>query len=207
MLRLWDSGATNSLPPATYITGNMTKLTHNPLPPLELLQELFEISLDSPSGLVWRNPRAYNIKPGQIAGHKSKHDGYWKVGVKTDVLKAYPAHRIVYFLQTEKNPENLTVDHVFGKHDPLSLRLATVSENGGNRKQTKFYAGKKCSSKFKGVYWCKKSQKWKVNIQVKKKAMYLGLFIDEKEAAVAYNKAAIEHFGEFAKLNTFEEPA
>ena len=32
----------------------------------------------------------------------------------------------------------------------------------------------------------------------------MGYFDDEKEAAKAYNEAAVEHFEEFTKLNVFE---
>lgn len=203
MLRLWDSGATNSLPPATYITGNMTSIAKS-LPPLELLQELLEISLESPSGLVWKNPRAYQLKPGQVAGTKTKK-GYWRVGIRTKTYKQYMAHRIVYFLQSGKDPGAAQVDHIFGVHAPLDLRLATGSENQANSKKRKNIINKQCSSKFKGVSWSERKQKWCAQIQNQHKKMYLGVFTKETQAAAAYNKAATEYFGEFAKLNTFEE--
>jgi hypothetical protein len=174
------------------------------LPPLELLQELLEISLESPSGLVWKNPRAYQLKPGQAAGTKTKK-GYWRIGIRTKTYKQYMAHRIVYFLQTGKNPGAAQVDHIFGVHAPLNLRLATGSENQANSKKRNNIVNKQCSSKFKGVHWHKKTQKWRAQIQNQHKKMHLGVFANETEAAVAYNKAATEYFGEFAKLNTFEE--
>jgi hypothetical protein len=204
MLRLWDSGATNSLPPATSLTGHMAKLAHQKLPPLELLQELFEICTNSPSGLRWRIARTNHVKPGQIAGAQ-RSDGYWVVSIKTDVEKCYRTHRIVYFLKTGEDPGTAQVDHIFGIHDQLNLRLATYSENTANSKQTEFYAGQRCSSKFKGVYWSKKAQKWQAYINYQRKRTHLGLFIDEREAASAYNKAAVEYFGEFAKINEIEQ--
>jgi hypothetical protein len=176
-----------------------------PLPPLELLQELFEISADSPSGLIWKISRSPNVKPGQVAGSKNS-SGYWRVGIKTDVMKQYRTHRIIYFLQTEADPKALHIDHIFGVQDNLNLRIATTSENGGNRKKAKSFLGQQCSSKFKGVSWHKRDKKWCSQIQVQQKTIHLGYFIDEIKAAFAYNKAAVKYFGEFAKLNTFEEP-
>jgi hypothetical protein len=174
-----------------------------PLPPLELLQELFYISETSPSGLRWRNPRANCLKFGDIAG--TKHNkGYWQVTVTTDTKNRYYAHRVVLFIQTGKDPGNSQVDHIFGKDTPLSLRLATGSENKANSKKIKTKNGKECSSTFKGVSWDKTRRKWESKIQIKKKKSRLGYFTNEKEAAAAYNKAAIELFGEFAKLNVFE---
>ena len=182
----------------------MTKLPYKPLPPLELLQELFEISPDSPSGLIWRSSRSNCIKVGQIAGRKN-NKGYWDVRIKVDTSKLYKTHRIVYFMQTQKDPETAQVDHIFGKHDPLNLRLATNAENIANSKKIKAVMGKKCSSKFKGVCWNKENKKWQTKLMFQGQRIHLGYFVNETEAAVAYNKAATKYFGEFAKLNTFEE--
>ena len=104
-------------------------------------------------------------------------------------------------MQTGEDPGTAKVDHIFGKQDPLSLRLATESENGGNRNKNKTIAGQKCSSSFKGVSWYKNEQKWAAQIKFQQKRIHLGMFVTEKEAAMAYNNAASECFGEFAKLN------
>ena len=202
MLRLWGSEVRTLLPPATSFTGHMAKLAYKPLPPLELLQELFEISETSPSGLRWKNPKSYTVKSGQVAGAKLS-SGYWHVTVTTDAKKQYRTHRIIYFLQTGKDPGIAQVDHVFGKHDNLNLRLATASENHANTKKIKAVMGKKCSSQFKGVRW--HNEKWDSRIRFQGKYIYLGRFENEADAATVYNKAAIKYFGEFAKINELEE--
>lgn len=56
-------------------------------------------------------------------------------------------------------------------------------------------------SKYKGIYWDKENDKWRASICVNGKIKRLGRFVDEKEAALAYNGAAKKHHGEFAKLN------
>jgi hypothetical protein len=180
----------------------MTKLAHSPLPPLELLQELFVISPDSPSGLRWKFPRATNVKVNDIAGTKSLK-GYWYVNIKTDKKRSYLAHRIVYFLQTKQDPGLYQVDHINGKSDPLVLRRASHGENQANSKKRQSRNGKKCSSAYKGVTWHENTRKWRAQISFQGKQFNLGCFIDEIDAAKAYNKAASEYFGEYASLNTF----
>lgn len=190
--------------PGNLTTGHMAKITHKTLPPLELLQELFEISETSPSGLRWKNPKSHKLKPGQVAGAKLD-SGYWHVTVTTDAKRQYRTHRIIYFLQTGQDPGVYQIDHIFGKHDNLNLRLATASENSANTKKVQAIMGKKCSSRFKGVRLHKKSKKWEAKIKFQGKYIYLGHFENEKEAAAAYNSAAIEYFGKFAKINKLDE--
>lgn len=131
----------------------------------------------------------------------STGDGYAKRGGrKADGLikhKNISMHRVILgrklghsdFLDTDhKNRTRL--DSRRG-----NLRSATHSQNIGN---SSIRPG---SSKFKGVHWFKRDKNWQVRIQVEGNRKHLGLFTDETEAAKAYNKAALEHFGKFACLN------
>jgi len=77
-----------------------------------------------------------------------------------------------------------------------NLRLCTSAQNEKNKKPIEGRA-----SKYKGVCWHKGAKKWYSQIIIKNKKTYLGCFIDEIEAAKAYDEMAKLHFGEFAYLN------
>jgi len=78
----------------------------------------------------------------------------------------------------------------------LNLRIATSSQNGMN---SNMYSNNK--SGYKGVYWWSYYNKWRAAITFNNKRRYLGLFTCLIKAAKAYDKAAIEHHGQFANLN------
>ncbi len=42
---------------------------------------------------------------------------------------------------------------------------------------------------------------WRVSVTVNKKKLWIGSYKTKREAALAYNKAAIDYYGEFAYLN------
>jgi hypothetical protein len=77
-----------------------------------------------------------------------------------------------------------------------NLRCATHQQNSFNKK-----IGKRNTSGFKGVHWHKNTKKWEACIKKDYKTIRLGYFSDKIKAALAYNAAAIEYHGEFAKLN------
>jgi HNH endonuclease len=94
------------------------------------------------------------------------------------------------------------VDHV--NRNPLdnravNLRIASRGQNAANRGADRRRLG--ASSIHKGVSWRKNRNCWGAYIHVDGKTRYLGSFKDETDAALAYNRAALETWGEFARLN------
>jgi hypothetical protein len=96
-------------------------------------------------------------------------------------------------------PPGLEVDH--RNHNGLdcrqgNLREATRLQNGRNLRRKR-----NNTSGYIGVSWSKVASKWHAYIKVSRKRFHLGLFVDPKDAARAYDAAAIDHFGEWAHLN------
>jgi len=92
--------------------------------------------------------------------------------------------------------EECNVDHI--NHNGLdnrreNLRYATQSQNMANRSMVINSSG------YKSVH--KNGPSWSAHIKVKGKKIHLGTYITKEEAAYAYNKAALKHFGEFAYIN------
>jgi AP2 domain len=56
-------------------------------------------------------------------------------------------------------------------------------------------------SGFRGVSWYRRDQKWVAQITFNRRVIRLGCFADIKQAARAYNKAALRYRGEEARLN------
>ena len=57
------------------------------------------------------------------------------------------------------------------------------------------------SSRFRGVHWHSATGKWKAEITVDYRNIYLGVHASEEAAARAYDEAARQYFGEFASPN------
>lgn len=81
-----------------------------------------------------------------------------------------------------------------------NLRKCDHKENGRNR-----LPNKSGTSPYKGVSFKAQHKKWVAQIGVNNKQVCVGYFDTDKLAAIAYNKAAIKHFGEFARLNVITD--
>jgi hypothetical protein len=91
------------------------------------------------------------------------------------------------------------VDHINGNgldNRRVNLRAATRSQNAANRGPTRDN-----TSGFKGVTWNKQARKWRAKVKADGMWRHLGYHVTAEAAARAYDAAARELFGEFARLN------
>ncbi len=163
-----------------------------PLPSLARVKEL--VRYDASTGkLFWLQSVARCVKAGDEAGSKDKH------GVRIKITKTkYLAHRIIWFLVTEQDPEDNLIDHIDGNpHNNkfTNLRLASRHQNSCNRKKHS-----NNTSGLKGVSWHKAVKKWQAYISVENKRISLGYFDSKKEAYAAYCDAAQKLHKGFARL-------
>lgn len=106
-------------------------------------------------------------------------------------------HREVVDRALGKIPEGMFVDHIDG--DPLNnrrrnLRVVTKAQNAANA------APRGGRSKYRGVHQ-QASGRWAAQISKAGVRLCLGTYDTEEDAAAAYDMAAKEVHGEFARLN------
>lgn len=80
-----------------------------------------------------------------------------------------------------------------------NIRPATKQQNSRGFQRKKLGA----TSKFRGVCWNKRASKWiaQIHVTVGGDPVHLGCFINEEDAARAYDSAAVFYFGEWASTN------
>jgi hypothetical protein len=114
-----------------------------------------------------------------------------------DGTDAVLMHRIVM-----ETPEGSFTDHIDGNglnNTRNNLRICTKHQNQMNRRLP---TTNKTGYKGVSVYRSKRKKfLWRSEIQMNRKTIYLGLYFCLIKAAKAYDEAAKELFGEFAKLN------
>lgn len=161
------------------------------------LHEMFEYI----DGDLIRKTQVANQKIGTIAGKLDyKHNTVYRV-IMID-YKAYYTHRLIYKMFNPNWDGSGVIDHIIA--EPIAnnrienLRLTTHQNNMRNMQSMK-----NCASQYKGVSWEPSRNKWRAGIHLDGKRKHLGRYETEIEAAEAYNKAAVEYYGEFCLLNKF----
>lgn len=140
-------------------------------------------SLDNTSN-HWRG--GSRLRKGRILRSRICKNGYSNVCLFSyGVKKTLRVHQLVAitFLNHVPNRHVIVVDHINNNRTDNrleNLQLITQRENvSKNNKGT---------SKYVGVYWSKKSNKWRSVITINNKRKHLGLFEKEEDAHIAYQK-------------------
>lgn len=150
------------------------------------------LKYDKNKGLFyWKNPKARNVKEGQLTGNKQK-SGYITITVDS---KQYLAHRLAWLYEYGVFPKN-DIDHINGIRDDNrieNLRECTRQQNMYNRR-----LNKDSTSGVKNVHWSATSNKWRVRIRVNGKQIQLGVWDDLEFAELVAIEARIKYNGIYA---------
>jgi len=109
--------------------------------------------------------------------------------------------KITYMHRLVMNcPDDMEIDHEF--HDEWDnrkefLRIVTTSQNQMNRSlQSNNTSG------VTGVYWSESCEKWRAQIKINQKQIYLGVFDNFDEAVEVRRQAELDYFGEYRYIKT-----
>lgn len=162
----------------------MSRLTHERLVSL--------LDYDRETGIFRWRVNVSNICAGSVAG-SPKGKGY--IGIRIDRVSYY-AHRLAVFYVTGTMPE-CDVDHknlVRTDNRFDNLRSATSSQNKMNRRaQSNNILG------VKGVSFDARVGRFQARIKANGKQRTIGVYNTIEEASAAYERAANDNFGVFAR--------
>lgn len=151
---------------------------------------------------AWR--RLGNIYRGMLnrchnkKSHSYKYYGERGIFVCQEWIDSFKAFHD-WSLQNGYSPDReIDRKDVNSGYSPDNCRWATRTEQMRNTRKRK----NAITSPYRGVSWCSNVGKWRVQVcSPKRKSNHVGLFENEIEAAKAYDRVALEEFGEFASLN------
>lgn len=129
----------------------------------------------------------HRMHKGRIMNGCINKVGYISVNFIVPNRRTFTIHQLVAiaFLNHVPCGYKIVVDHI--DHNPLNNRadnLQLITNRYNNSKDKK--GG---TSQYVGVCWHKKSKRWRSVIQINRKNIYLGSFINEIDAHLAYEKA------------------
>jgi len=127
----------------------------------------------------------------------------WHMASGGYAARSVKGRQIFMHREIMQPPEGMVVDHVDGNkanNCRFNLRVCTRRENQGNLPKQRG-----THSRFKGVSYNKRRDRYFAQCDFGGKHRWLGFFDDEVEAARAYDHAAVEECGEFARVNFPQE--
>lgn len=157
-------------------------------PSIDELQRRIQYNPDT-GALSWRAEPCRGKRVGDLlSAHDS--DGYLYTHVNGWTTSI---HRLVWIVATGERP--LEVDHINCDRTDnrwINLREATDSQNAQNRQLVANASG------LKGAHM--QNGRWCSRIRIGSGRLFLGYTASAIEAHEMYKKAAIKHFGDFARM-------
>ena len=144
------------------------------------------LSYDEDSGLfAWKIDKGNNAKSGSIAGSLHKPSGYYLIKINN---RRYHSHILawVYVYGSFPNGEIDHINHEQGDNRIENLRDVSRVDNCRNRS-----IPLNNTSGIMGVYFHKKSNRWRAIINIDGKQKTLGQFADFSEAVNARKNAEV----------------
>jgi hypothetical protein len=148
-----------------------------------IVDDCFFVTLNSHSWHAWRS------KSGALYAVRNlpRFNG---------ARRAIKMHR-----QVVSAPDGSLVDHI--NHNTLDNRLENLRIC--NNQENQWNQSKKSSavttSRYKGVHWSKDYKKWVASVALGAKKIRIGVFVNEHDAALAYDTEVSRLRGEFAATN------
>ncbi len=129
----------------------------------------------------------------KVKDHKWCFNDYVQTHVSNKII------RIQHVILEIESNRKIQIDH--WDQDTLNNRKKNLRKCSHEQNLVNQSIYKNNTHGYKGVYWDSRRNKWYVQANFQNKTYSLGSFTDKIEAAKAYDKFALGHFGEFAVLN------
>jgi hypothetical protein len=117
-------------------------------------------------------------------------------------IKSHKIIKMHRLLMDIINKPKFIVDHIFGinyDNRKSELRIVEIQQNNYNHNKYK-----NNSSGCTGVSYCKKLNKWQVEINYNKQKIYLGIFENIQDAIDVRKEAEIKYFGKYRRIDKTE---
>lgn len=163
-------------------------------------QDYLQSIFDYKEGFLYYKRIRPKIKIGDKAGSLKKYKSGDRYVIRID-KKLYLTARIIFLYHKGYLPVFVDHEDRNSLNDKIeNLRPATRNQNNSN-----VTSHVNSTSKYLGVCFHKRDQRWTAQLKTNGKQIYLGSFKIESDAALCYNKAAVKYHGEFANLNIIEK--
>ncbi len=160
----------------------------------ELLKSIFDYHED---GYLYLKNSINPIRCGSLIKKGENGPNYFNTHFRGS---NYKSSRLIFLWHKGWLPPLIDHENRISTDDRiLNLRPATLAQNAANRT-------KRVGVKYPYIGVCFYHKKWTATVQKNRKNYAIKSLKTIEEAALAYNKLAVKHHGEFANLNILPPP-